>query len=229
MEDSLKAGLSLSSGILLLDEHWLGSLSSAGVLERRVSGWTAPCVTLGLFPIEELNNLRTSEWNWLEILWGIHLGFSEELIAWEGGECRPHQWRFGLALSAEIHKFADLCFKLCRLENRLWKTVHSSGVHAVFSDVIYCVNWSWGSDSLCISLFWRSCMIVNWSLFESETLSSTTSQAIGMGMKMNAEFIVLNHFSQRYAKIPLFNDDFNSKVGISFDHMRVRIHILSNN
>lgn len=55
-----------------------------------------------------------------------------------------------------------------------------------------------------------------------EKRHSTTSQAIGMGMKMNAEFIVLNHFSQRYAKIPLFNDDFNSKVGISFDHMRIR-------
>uniref|UniRef100_A0A8C0YII8 Zinc phosphodiesterase ELAC protein 2 n=1 Tax=Cyprinus carpio carpio TaxID=630221 RepID=A0A8C0YII8_CYPCA len=56
-----------------------------------------------------------------------------------------------------------------------------------------------------------------------EKRHSTTSQAIGIGMKMNAEFIVLNHFSQRYAKIPLFSDDFNSKVGISFDHMRVRI------
>uniref|UniRef100_A0A8C2CPY1 Zinc phosphodiesterase ELAC protein 2 n=1 Tax=Cyprinus carpio TaxID=7962 RepID=A0A8C2CPY1_CYPCA len=54
-----------------------------------------------------------------------------------------------------------------------------------------------------------------------EKRHSTTSQAIGIGMKMNAEFIVLNHFSQRYAKIPLFSDDFNSKVGISFDHMRV--------
>uniref|UniRef100_A0A8C2IVJ3 Zinc phosphodiesterase ELAC protein 2 n=1 Tax=Cyprinus carpio TaxID=7962 RepID=A0A8C2IVJ3_CYPCA len=56
-----------------------------------------------------------------------------------------------------------------------------------------------------------------------EKRHSTTSQAIGIGMKMNAEFIVLNHFSQRYAKIPLFSDDFNGKVGISFDHMRVRI------
>ncbi|XP_056609441.1 zinc phosphodiesterase ELAC protein 2-like [Triplophysa dalaica] len=55
-----------------------------------------------------------------------------------------------------------------------------------------------------------------------EKRHSTTSQAIDIGMKMNAEFIVLNHFSQRYAKIPLFSDDFNSKVGISFDHMRVR-------
>ncbi|XP_077022161.1 zinc phosphodiesterase ELAC protein 2 isoform X2 [Tamandua tetradactyla] len=50
---------------------------------------------------------------------------------------------------------------------------------------------------------------------------STTSQAIGVGMRMNAEFIMLNHFSQRYAKIPLFSPDFNEKVGIAFDHMKV--------
>ncbi|XP_063759074.1 zinc phosphodiesterase ELAC protein 2 isoform X2 [Eleginops maclovinus] len=51
---------------------------------------------------------------------------------------------------------------------------------------------------------------------------STTSQAIGIGMKMNAQFIMLNHFSQRYAKIPLFSEDFDDRVGISFDHMRMR-------
>ncbi|KAI9515217.1 hypothetical protein NQZ68_026959 [Dissostichus eleginoides] len=51
---------------------------------------------------------------------------------------------------------------------------------------------------------------------------STTSQAIGIGMRMNAEFIMLNHFSQRYAKIPLFSEDLNDRVGISFDHMRMR-------
>ncbi|XP_042308509.1 zinc phosphodiesterase ELAC protein 2 [Sceloporus undulatus] len=54
-----------------------------------------------------------------------------------------------------------------------------------------------------------------------EKTHSTTSQAIGVGMKMNAEFIMLNHFSQRYAKIPLFSEDFSEKVGIAFDHMRV--------
>lgn len=54
------------------------------------------------------------------------------------------------------------------------------------------------------------------------TLSdSTTSQAIGIGMRMNADFIMLNHFRQRYAKIPLFSEDFTDRVGISFDHMRV--------
>ncbi|XP_061702705.1 zinc phosphodiesterase ELAC protein 2 isoform X2 [Syngnathoides biaculeatus] len=50
---------------------------------------------------------------------------------------------------------------------------------------------------------------------------STTSQAIDIGMRMQAEFIMLNHFSQRYAKIPLFSEDFTERVGISFDHMRV--------
>uniref|UniRef100_A0A8C2WPS4 Zinc phosphodiesterase ELAC protein 2 n=1 Tax=Cyclopterus lumpus TaxID=8103 RepID=A0A8C2WPS4_CYCLU len=54
-----------------------------------------------------------------------------------------------------------------------------------------------------------------------EKRHSTTSQAIGIGMRMNADFIVLNHFSQRYAKIPLFSGDFDDRVGISFDHMRV--------
>ncbi|NWX05754.1 RNZ2 protein, partial [Caloenas nicobarica] len=55
-----------------------------------------------------------------------------------------------------------------------------------------------------------------------EKTHSTTSQAIQTGMKMNAGFIMLNHFSQRYAKIPLFSEDFSEKVGIAFDHMRIR-------
>lgn len=54
-----------------------------------------------------------------------------------------------------------------------------------------------------------------------EKTHSTTSQAIGVGMRMKAQFIMLNHFSQRYAKIPLFSPDFNEKVGIAFDHMKV--------
>uniref|UniRef100_A0A4X1SPU9 Zinc phosphodiesterase ELAC protein 2 n=1 Tax=Sus scrofa TaxID=9823 RepID=A0A4X1SPU9_PIG len=56
-----------------------------------------------------------------------------------------------------------------------------------------------------------------------EKTHSTTSQAIGVGMRMHAEFILLNHFSQRYAKIPLFSPDFNEKVGIAFDHMKVSL------
>lgn len=50
---------------------------------------------------------------------------------------------------------------------------------------------------------------------------STTSQAIQVGRDMNAENILLTHFSQRYAKVPLFEDDLPEKVGIAFDNMRV--------
>lgn len=38
---------------------------------------------------------------------------------------------------------------------------------------------------------------------------------------MGAEFILLTHFSQRYAKVPIFNENFSSRVGIAFDNMRV--------
>ncbi|XP_039083234.1 zinc phosphodiesterase ELAC protein 2 [Hyaena hyaena] len=54
-----------------------------------------------------------------------------------------------------------------------------------------------------------------------EKTHSTTSQAIGVGVRMNAGFTMLNHFSQRYAKVPLFSPDFSDKVGIAFDHMKV--------
>jgi ribonuclease Z len=52
---------------------------------------------------------------------------------------------------------------------------------------------------------------------------STTSEAIEVGKNMNANFTILTHFSQRYAKIPVFNQKFNDRVGIAFDNMRVRM------
>jgi len=50
---------------------------------------------------------------------------------------------------------------------------------------------------------------------------STTSEAIKVGQDMGAKFTLLTHFSQRYAKIPLFNDKFSDSVGIAFDNMQV--------
>lgn len=47
-----------------------------------------------------------------------------------------------------------------------------------------------------------------------------------VGRDMNAENILLTHFSQRYAKVPLFEDDLPEKVGIAFDNMRVSDVIL---
>lgn len=54
-------------------------------------------------------------------------------------------------------------------------------------------------------------------------MHSTTSQAIAIGQKMKAKHILLTHFSQRYAKLPRFNDNFAANVGIAFDNMQVGI------
>jgi ribonuclease Z len=54
-------------------------------------------------------------------------------------------------------------------------------------------------------------------------MHSTTSQAIEVGRRMNAKYTLLTHFSQRYAKLPRFNENFSDNVGIAFDNMLVRL------
>ncbi|XP_066248505.1 ribonuclease Z, mitochondrial [Euwallacea similis] len=54
-------------------------------------------------------------------------------------------------------------------------------------------------------------------------MHSTTSQAIEIGRNMNAKHIVLTHFSQRYAKLPRFNENFGDNVSIAFDNMQVKL------
>ena len=54
------------------------------------------------------------------------------------------------------------------------------------------------------------------------SINSTTTEAINVGKQMKAELIMLNHFSQRYPKIPVFSEQFTDCTGIAFDHMRVR-------
>ena len=39
---------------------------------------------------------------------------------------------------------------------------------------------------------------------------------------MNAQFLMMNHFSQRYPKVPTFNEEFIEKAGIAFDLMTVK-------
>lgn len=53
-------------------------------------------------------------------------------------------------------------------------------------------------------------------------MHSTTSQATSIAEKMEAQFTILTHFSQRYAKIPVFSEHFQNQVGCAFDNMRVR-------
>lgn len=54
-------------------------------------------------------------------------------------------------------------------------------------------------------------------------MHSTTSQAIEIGERMNATHTLLTHFSQRYAKLPRFNDNFADNIGIAFDNMQVKL------
>ncbi|XP_044758744.1 ribonuclease Z, mitochondrial isoform X2 [Coccinella septempunctata] len=54
-------------------------------------------------------------------------------------------------------------------------------------------------------------------------MHSTTTEAIMVGKRMKAKYILLTHFSQRYSKLPIFNENFAENVGIAFDNMKVRI------
>lgn len=62
--------------------------------------------------------------------------------------------------------------------------------------------------------------LMNEAIFK---MHSTTSQAIMIGQKMKAKHVMLTHFSQRYAKLPRFNENFASNIGIAFDNMYVSI------
>lgn len=52
-------------------------------------------------------------------------------------------------------------------------------------------------------------------------MHSTVSQAIEQGVKMNAKYTLLTHFSQRYAKLPRIDGSIKMNVGIAFDNMEV--------
>ncbi|KAK7301398.1 hypothetical protein RJT34_12261 [Clitoria ternatea] len=56
---------------------------------------------------------------------------------------------------------------------------------------------------------------------------STTNEAIEMGESANAYRIILTHFSQRYPKIPVFDETHMHKTCVAFDMMSINIADLS--
>lgn len=56
---------------------------------------------------------------------------------------------------------------------------------------------------------------------------STTNEAIEMGQSANAYRTILTHFSQRYPKIPVFDETHMHKTCIAFDMMSVNVADLS--
>lgn len=56
---------------------------------------------------------------------------------------------------------------------------------------------------------------------------STTEEAIQIGIEMNAQHIILTHFSQRYPKIPVFNSIYQNHITIAFDLMTLKLSNLN--
>lgn len=56
-------------------------------------------------------------------------------------------------------------------------------------------------------------------------MHSTVSQAIDVGRQMKAKFVILTHFSQRYAKIPIIKQHVENVV-VGFDNMEVTLNDL---
>lgn len=82
-------------------------------------------------------------------------------------------------------------------------------------------------DSL-VKLGLNSTLLIHEATFENALLEraqnskhSTIAQAIGQGVKMNAKYTILTHFSQRYAILPWIDDDLGANIGIASDNMEV--------
>lgn len=59
--------------------------------------------------------------------------------------------------------------------------------------------------------------------FARNNFHSTVSEAIQVGKSMDAKFVMLTHFSQRYGKLPyLPSEEHRQRVGIAFDFMSVK-------
>lgn len=116
---------------------------------------------------------------------------------------------------------------------------HSFGISIVttneLSSEIFKITYS-GDTMPCndlIELGMNSTILIHEATMEDELeneakfkMHSTVSQAIEQGKKMNANYTILTHFSQRYAKLPRIENFIENNVGIAFDNMQVSINDL---
>jgi ribonuclease Z len=71
-------------------------------------------------------------------------------------------------------------------------------------------------------------LLIHEATFEDQLTSeaidknhATTTEAIQSATNMKAKFLMMTHFSQRYPKIPVFDERYNLSTGVAFDLMRV--------
>ncbi|CAG8487437.1 10121_t:CDS:10 [Ambispora gerdemannii] len=72
-------------------------------------------------------------------------------------------------------------------------------------------------------------LLIHEATFENDLIEDalgkrhcTTSEAVKVSERMNAQSTLFTHFSQRYPKVPVFTDAHN-RIGISFDLMQFRL------
>ncbi|XP_073516349.1 zinc phosphodiesterase ELAC protein 2 [Phyllobates terribilis] len=161
-----------------------------------------------------------------EVLHNISFVPSWSLMETSEVDCPKTRGRIAALLKTyQLEKFQTCFVRHCKNAFGC-ALVHQSGWKLVFSgDTMPC-------DAL-IRMGKDASLVIHEATLEDgleqdaiDKAHSTTSQAIAVGMNMNADFMMLNHFSQRYAKLPLMSDGFSAKVGVSFDHMRIRLRDL---
>ncbi|XP_055939624.1 zinc phosphodiesterase ELAC protein 2-like isoform X2 [Argiope bruennichi] len=99
-------------------------------------------------------------------------------------------------------------------KNSNWKLVYSGDTAPCYKLV------SAGND--CTLLIHEATMEDDLAEEAAAKRHCTTGQAIDIAKEMNAQYTILTHFSQRYAKVPLFNENFHSLIGCAFDNMKIR-------
>lgn len=71
-----------------------------------------------------------------------------------------------------------------------------------------------------------STLLIHEATFEDDLQSeaidkfhSTTNEAIEVALRMNAQYLIMNHFSQRYPKVPKFDEQYKNFVTVAMDYM----------
>ncbi|XP_036409388.1 zinc phosphodiesterase ELAC protein 2 [Megalops cyprinoides] len=205
-------------------DHHTGLLNLLLQRERALSTLGKPFTPIYLVaPLQMMSWLNQYHDHCQDILSHINIIPARSLV--EGAEVQKFKTKAfiqALLKKSDLEKFQTCAVRHCK-NAFACSITHQSGWKLVFSgDTMPC-------EAL-VNMGKNATLLIHEATLEDgleeeavEKRHSTTSQAIGIGMKMNSEFMVLNHFSQRYAKIPLFNADFSDRVGIAFDHMRIRL------
>ncbi|KAM3921970.1 zinc phosphodiesterase ELAC protein 2 [Leptodactylus fuscus] len=208
-------------------DHHTGLLRVVLERERALASLGKPfSPVLVIGPTVLMTWLRQYSDNCQEILHNISFIPSRNFMETSEVDCPKARGQIASLLKIyQLEKFQTCLVRHCKNAFGC-AIVHQSGWKLVFSgDTMPC-------DAL-IKMGKDASLVIHEATLEDgleqdaiEKAHSTTSQAIGVGMEMKAEFMMLNHFSQRYAKLPLMSDHFSSKVGVSFDHMRIRLNDL---